>query len=209
MAWIGALITAAGGLIAANQQKQAAKGIGRQQDRLYGIQANTAERLQPFAFDFYRQASDAYAPALAYYKAITSGDRNRVLSAVSPGLRDIGSRYRSISEASRALNPRGGRSAAFNAELPYRAGDEAQSLINTERSSGFANLAKMAGLAGDLGSSAIGNSSNAAAGASGMLTQGSLLQGQLAGAQGAAYGDLGKALAGAWDAYKKRGQGGN
>lgn len=207
MAWIAAVIGAAGSYLASQQQKKAAGKIGAQQDRLYGIQADTAERLQPYALDFYRQSADAFGPALSYYRAVAGGDRNRMLGALSPQLSQIGSKYRSILEASRALNPRGGRSAAFNAELPYRAGDEQQALVNTERSGAYGNLAKLAGLAGDLGAGAAGISTNAAAGASGMLNNAQIMQMMMSGNQQQAYSEIGKALAAAWGAYKNRGAG--
>lgn len=189
---IGAGATAYG----AHQQNKAGGKIGRQQDRLYGIQADTAEALKPYALDFYRSAADAYNPAAAYYKAVAGGDRSRLLATLSPQLSQIGQQYGSLLNASRALNPRGGGSANFNQELIYRAGDEQQALINAERSGSYGNLAKMAGLAADIGSGAAGHATNAAAGASGMLNNAWLMQMMQSGNQAQAYGELGKALIG-------------
>lgn len=204
MAWIAALIGAAGTYLSTQSAKKSAAKVGKQQDRLYGIQADTAERLQPYAFDFYRQSADSFGPALGYYKAVASGDRGRTLGALAPQFNQIGSRYRSTLQASRALNPRGGRSAAWNNELLYREGDEKQALLNAERSGAYGNLAKMAGIAGDLGAGAAGISTRAGEGAGSMLNNASLMQMMQSGKEADAYAEIGKALAGAWGAYKKR-----
>lgn len=196
MAWIAALISAGVGLYSANQQKKVGQKVGAQQDRLYGIQADTAEALQPFARQFYQSASDAYNPALAYYQALASGDRSKILTALSPQLSSIGRKYQSIRDAQYALQPRGGGSAAFNTELAYRSGDEQQALINAEQSGAYGNLAKLAGLGADIGAGAAGISTNAAAGASGMLSNAWLMQMMNKGQSAEAYGEVGKALAG-------------
>lgn len=196
MAWIAALISAGVGLYSANQQKKAGQKVGRQQDRLYGIQADTAEALQPYSSKFYQSAWDTYNPARAYYEAIASNDRGKILGALSPQLSAIGQRYRSIRDAQGALQPRGGGSAAFNAELAYREGDEKQALINAERSGAYGNLGKLSGLAGDLGAGVAGISTNAAAGASGLLSNAFWMQQQNAAGQAKAYGEVGEALAG-------------
>lgn len=194
MAWVVPLITAAYGAYSANQSKKSASKLGAQQDRLYGIQANTASMLQPYAKDFYARAADAYNPAAAYYRAVAGGDRQRLMSALSPELSSIGRRYGSLITASRDLNPRGGASAAYNTDLAFRAGDEQQALINNERQSAYGNLAKLAGLAGDLGAGAAGISTNAGMGAAGILSSSAALQRALARDQAAAYGQIGEAI---------------
>lgn len=194
MAWIAALIGAAGSYMSAQSAKKSASKLGARQDQLYGIQAETARQLQPFAKSFYEKAEDAYNPAAAYYRAVAGNDRSRIMGALAPELSSIGRRYGSLITASRDLNPRSGASAAYNTDLAFRAGDEQQALINNERQSAYGNLAKLAGTAGDLGAGAAGIATNAGAGAAGILNSSAALQMALARNQGEAYGQIGEAI---------------
>jgi hypothetical protein len=194
MAWIATLVAAGVQAWQANQAKKDSKKIGDQQSRLYSVQADQLEKLGPYATDFYQRSKEAYDPAFSYYRAIAGNDRSKMTAAVAPELQATGEKYNAMIGASRALNARGGASAAYNTDLFYRSGDEAQSLINTQRTNAYGNLAKMAGIAGDLGSGASGNATNAGNGASGMLSaiagQQALTNKQMA----EAYAQIGKAL---------------
>jgi uncharacterized protein YukE len=207
MAWITALAGAVATWYSSQQQKKVAKKVGQQQDRLYGIQADTAEKLQPYILDYYGKAGEAFNPALSYYKSLASGNYSDALRTLSPQFASIGNKYRSLSTASSELNPRGGMSASYAAELPFREADEKQALLNSERSGAYGNLSRMAGLAADIGGSAAGHVSNAAAGAGNMLNNGVVLQQMLSG--GADYSkyasDIGKAI-GQWWQTKQAGK---
>lgn len=206
MAWIAALIGAAATYYGSQQQEKSTRRITDQQNRLYGIQADTMEKMQPFALDFYRQSADALSPALSYYRAIASGDRSRVMSALSPQLSGIGKKYRSILGASRQLNPRSGASANYNLDLMFREGDEKQALINSERAGSYANLAKMGGLFGDLGAGAVSGSVGAGNSAAGMLNNGWMMQMLNSQSMADAYSQIGKAISGMWGQDKNTGR---
>jgi hypothetical protein len=57
---------------------------------------------------------------LNYYNSILNGNRGQVASALGPQLSQIGQGYQTAANTSAALNPRGGPSAQFNAELPFQ-----------------------------------------------------------------------------------------
>lgn len=197
MTWAAVAVGAVGAgatLIQNNKAQKNASKLGKEQDRLYGIQADTATKLQPYALDFYDRSKTAYDPAAGYYRAVAGGDRSRLMSALSPELSSIGRRYGSLITASRDLNPRGGASASYNTDLAYRAGDEQQALINQERQSAYGNLAKLAGVAGTLGAGAAGTSIDAGNSAAGILSSSAGLQAALAKNTASAYGDVGYAI---------------
>ncbi len=202
MAWISAIVAAGAAYYQSQQQKKAAKKIGSAADRLYGIQADTAEALQPYAKEYYGRIGEGFNPAMAYYKALAGNDQTAIYGALAPQLEGIGNRYSNMLRASSELNPRSGASAAYNTDLMYRAGDERQALINSERSGAYGNLAKMAGLAADIGSGAAGGSTQAAMGAGGMFNNAGLMSMLGGGNSAQAYGDLAKSLFGDQGVFK-------
>lgn len=195
MAWIGYLAGAAATYMAGKQGADANKNAGAAANDLYGAQADLLKKLSPYAIDYYKKSQQAYAPAFNYYSSVASGDRQAVMGALSPELNAIGGKYRSMIDATRTLQPRGGASASYNADLAWRSADEQQGLINQRRAEAIANLVKMAGLAGDLGAGAAGTATNAGQGASGILGDIMRSNSSAAAQQAAAYGEVGKALA--------------
>jgi hypothetical protein len=196
MAWIAALAGAAVSAYGAKKQGDAARNSSREMNRLYGQQADLLGRLSPFVIDYFNKSKQAYEPAFRYYSAVAGGDRQAALSAVAPETNAIAGKYRTLVDATRTLQPRGGASASYNADLAFRSADEQQAHINQQRTMAIANLVKMAGLAGDLGAGAAGNATDAAAGASGLLSSMGAYNQQAAAQQAAAYSEIGKALAG-------------
>ncbi len=154
------------GAIESNQQKQAAKGAANAQNRLAAGAATTAAQTQPYIAPYYQRAGQAFDPAFEHYRALASGDRSQIMSAVAPQLADVNSRYGSLISASRNLNPRSGAGAAYNTDLAFRASDEGQRIINTERESAYPALAGMASEAAGIGAGAAGISTGAGQGAS-------------------------------------------
>lgn len=195
MAWLAYLASAAFSAYGANKSANANKGVNDAANDLYGTQARLLKAMSPYATDYYKKSQEAYQPAFNYYSQVASGDRQGVMGALSPELNAIGGKYRSLIDATRTLQPRGGASASYNADLAWRAADEGQSLIQQRRAEAIANLVKMAGLAGDLGAGAGGTATNAAAGASGILSGIGTRNAQTAAQQAAYYGDVGKSLA--------------
>lgn len=162
---VGALISAYGAYRQRQAQKKAADQAREQMQPLYDVQAGLLKNLAPYAQGFYQRAQQAYDPAVAYYKAVASGDRNRILAATSPQTQQIGNKYNSVLQASRELNPRSGANSAYNADLAYKSADEQQALINQQQQSAYGNLSAMAGQAANMGGSASGQAINAGTGA--------------------------------------------
>lgn len=197
-----AVLGAGATMVAANQQKQAAKPFIRAQTDLAHEQQLTAEQLRPYIGSFYTRAQEAYDPAAAYYKALASGNSNDINRAVAPQLSDIASKYRSIISATRQMQPRSGVSAAGNTGLAFQAADEAQAARNAAISSAYPNLVKMAGTASDIGAGAAGLSTRAGEGASGLFGTAMNSRNALAQSQMGAYSQAARGLFDAYQGYK-------
>lgn len=194
---IGGILALAGAgtqLYGARKGAKNAAKLSEQQNRLYGIQADLAERLSPYSMQFYKNAAGALGPALQNALAVTSNDRSRIMGAVAPGVRSIGDKYQSVTTANRELNRRGGASAAFNTELQYRAADDVQDLINRKRAAGWEDLLRISGLAGNLGASAAGQGVNAAMHGGNALNQMAATQHRTNQDLTQAYNEVGKAI---------------
>lgn len=84
--------------------------------------------------------TQALQPALNYEQSILSGDRSKITSALAPDIQRIGQGYKAASEASAALNPRGGPSVAFNSELPYQQQRDVSTLMQKARPEAASSL---------------------------------------------------------------------
>jgi hypothetical protein len=209
MSWVGTAASVAGaayGIYSQNKADKENRKISDKQNELFGIQAGTARQLQPFAIENYKKAGEGLLDPLAYYRSIIGGDRSKVMSAMSPQLAAIGKKYRSIMGASREMNPRSGASASYNTDLAFRAGDEQQGAINTEHAGAYGNLARIAGMFGDLGGSALGHASNAGSAAMGITNNAWAMNAANAESRRKAYDDMGDSLAEAYDQWSKRGK---
>lgn len=80
-----------------------------------------------------------------YYTKILSGDRGAVTSALAPEISKIGEKYRTAERTSAALNPRGGPSAEFLAELPFQQQHDVTTLLQGARSDAAKTLPGLAG----------------------------------------------------------------
>lgn len=210
MSWVavvGGVVSAGVGLYSANQQKKAASKASSGVNALAGVQADTARTLQPYVGDFYSRAKRAYDPAFSFYSSLASGDRSKALSTLSPELNAIGSKYRSLANASGELNPRGGAGAAYNTDLAYRSGDEQQNLLNQSRTQGISGLVGLSQAAGQLGSSAAGGGTAAAGVGGNLFNLGYGMQRSAAADMGASYDAIAGALMNAWSKYQSRGGG--
>lgn len=194
MAWIAYAASALASMYGANKSAQAAKKSTDAASQLYGVQANLLKALGPYSVNFYKKAQDAYAPAFQYYSSVAGGDRQKIMSSLAPELNAIGGKYSSLIDATRTLQPRGGASASYNADLVWRAADESQALINQRRAEAIANLVKLAGVAGDLGAGAGGTATNSGAGAGGLLATITNANASSAAQQAAMYGEVGKSI---------------
>lgn len=213
MAWVAPVVMAVAGAASSyhngKQQQKAANKLNAQQQPLIDAQTGLVKSLTPYASQFYGRALQGYDPAFAHYRAIASGDRSQIMGALAPDIENIGTKYRSLMQATGELMPRGGRSASFNAEIPFRAADDTQALISGARETGYANLLKMAGTAGDLGAGAAGVSTKSGEGANALLSSNYNFGRQNAADQAANQKDIANLLFAAWQAYSQaRGTGG-
>lgn len=194
-------------LIQGNQQHQQAKGAINAQNRLAQQAADRAKQTDAYVAPYYQRAGEAFDPAFEHYRALASGDRGAIMGAVAPQLADVDSRYGSLISASRSLNPRSGPSASYNADLGFRAGDEGQRIINTERANAYPALSAMAGQAAGIGAGAAGLSTGAGQGASNIYTTAYNTGRTAAGDQAQSQAQIAQQLFAAWQAYQQRGGG--
>lgn len=168
-------VTAAAAIVGAYSSYHNGKQAKKAQQPLINAQVDLSKQmgtnlktLAPYSQAFYQRAGEAYDPAAAYYKAAAAGGPS-LLRATAPELNTIGTKYNSIISAQRELQPRTGTSAAFNAALPFQAGNEQQGIINHARTDAIGNLAQLAGTAGNLGASAGGLATSSGVGAGGLI----------------------------------------
>jgi len=207
MTWV-AVAVAGGAVLNYFGNKSASKKqqplINAQTD-LARQQAEIAKSTQPYIVPWYQRAGASFDPAFAHYRALASGDRDAIMREVAPQLADINSRYGSIISASRNLNPRSGAGASYNADLPFRAADEGQRVINTERASAYPALSAMAGQAANIGAGAAGVATNAGEGAGKLFGSAFGLGRTAAGDQSNSNAQLAQSLFEAWKQYQKNG----
>lgn len=198
MPWIvpvaSAVIGAVGSGYSANKSRQQAADLAKKQQPLIDVQAGTAKALQPYATGFYERAQKAYDPAFNYYHSLMSGSRADLVSALAPEIEGVNRRYANTTQIARELAPRGGASAEFNAEIPYKRAGEVQALISGGRSNAASALANLSQTAGSLGSGAAGGSLAGASGAAAGINSGYNAQQAAAAAQAAQYQQMAQAL---------------
>lgn len=190
-------------LIQSNQQHQAAKGAVNAQNRLAAQQTDLAKQTQPYVAPYYQRAGEAFDPAFEHYRALASGDRSQIMGAVAPQLADVNSRYGSLITASRNLAPRSGAGAAYNTDLGFRAADEGQRIIDTERASAYPALSAMAGQAANIGAGAAGIATNAGNGAGVLNLSGFNMGRTAAGDTAASQQQIAQGLYSAWQQYQQ------
>lgn len=98
--------------------------------------------------------NQAINPVLNYWSSILSGNRGLATSALAPEISRIGQGYQQAGQTSAALNPRGGTSAEFNAELPFQQQRDVSSLFQQARPQAATQMQ-------GLGTSLLGQGSNA------------------------------------------------
>ena len=75
-----------------------------------------------------------------YWSSILNGNRATMTSAMAPEISRIGQGYQTALNTSTALNPRGGTSAEFNAEMPYQQQNQVSTLLQGARPEAAKNL---------------------------------------------------------------------
>lgn len=115
----------------------------------------------PAAQNLIGMGSQAYQPVLNYWSSILSGNRGAMTSALAPEISRIGQGYQAAGQTSTALNPRGGPSAEFNAELPYAQQRDVTTLLQGARPQAATGLLNAGQQATSAGSSLLSNAVNA------------------------------------------------
>jgi len=100
-------------------------------------------------------------PSMNYWGSILSGNRSAVTSAMAPDISRIGQGYQTAAQTSAALNPRGGPSASFNAELPFQQQRDVSSLLQKARPQAAQQLGQLGQQATSAGAGLFGNAVNA------------------------------------------------
>jgi hypothetical protein len=95
--------------------------------------------------DLLSMGAQAYNPVVNYLSQILSGQGGALTSAAGPEISRIGQGYGEAARTSAALNPRGGPSAEFNAELPFMQQRDITQLIQGLRPQAAGQLGGAAG----------------------------------------------------------------
>ena len=104
--------------------------------------ANVAgERGQQISSNLYDMGLPATQQPMNYWSSILSGDRSKMTSALAPEINRIGEGYQAASQASAALNPRGGPTPDFLANAPYQQQRDVSTLMQQARPGAATQLA--------------------------------------------------------------------
>lgn len=200
MAWIAAVA----GYLSTQSAKKERERATASQDRLYGVQADTASKLQPYIGQFYDMAGGALKPGMDYWSSIMRGGRSNLTEMFAPEISETRDRFRMARDNSAMLMPRGGARASRMAEMGFDERDAIQSLFNNARSAAPGELARIASIAGTLGAGAGGISINAGNAASAMGMNTAALRNMYNKQIQEGYGQIGESL---WDIWKNRDKG--
>jgi hypothetical protein len=96
--------------------------------------------LTPQGSNLISMGSAGYQPVLNYWSKILSGNRGDMMSAMAPEVNRIAEGYSAATNASSALNPRGGPSSEFNAELPFAQQRDVTNVLQQARPQAAAGL---------------------------------------------------------------------
>ena len=118
---------------------------------------DTARQLLPQGQNLLTMGAQQMQSPMNYWSSILSGNRGLATSALAPEISRIGQGYQTAANTSAALMPRGGPSAAFNAELPFSQQHDVANLLQTARPQAAGSLLGAAQNLGGLGSSLIGS----------------------------------------------------
>lgn len=141
-------------------------------------------------------ATSAATSGLDYFQALLSGDRGKIMSAISPEVSSLTSQYASAAKTSQEFAPRGGGRAAALEERPYTQAGSIEQLVQGAQATGAAGVGGFAQILASLGLGEEGVSSSTAANAFGQLETTKENQQQQQAAAGAAIGGLVSLLAG-------------
>lgn len=120
----------------------------RQSDEEKAVLRNTAEAQRiglGAGKDMLSMGTTAYHPVVNYLSELLSGNNAALTSAAGPEIFKIGEGYRTAGRTSAALNPRGGPSAEFSAELPWAQQRDITHLLQGLRPQAAGQLGSAAG----------------------------------------------------------------
>lgn len=89
------------------------------------------------------QGQGAVSQPLNYWSSILSGNKSGIASALAPEIGQISNGYNAAANTSAALNPRGGPSSTFLADLPFQKQRDVSTLFQTARPQAASGLASV------------------------------------------------------------------
>jgi hypothetical protein len=143
------------------------------------------------------QARTSRQQPLNFFQALLSGDRNTILSALSPEVSTLTSQYDTGRKTAEEFAPRGGGRGAALEELPFRKASDIEQLVAGARATGAAGVTGIAQLLGNLGLGEVSAGTGAASAASENINTASAAKAQQQAQAGQAIGTLVALLVGA------------
>lgn len=122
---------------------------------------DTAKTNTTAAQNLISMGTGSYQPVLNYWSSILSGNRGAVTGAMAPEISRIGEGYKTATNTSAALNPRGGPSTSFLSELPFQQQRDVTSLLQTARPAAATNLFQTGQGVAQTGTNLFSNATNA------------------------------------------------
>ena len=97
------------------------------------------------------EATSALQQPLDFFKALLSGDRNTIMSALSPEISTLSSQYNTGEQTAEEFAPRGGGRAATLESLPFQKAGQIETLVEGAQSKGATGVTDIGQLLGELG----------------------------------------------------------
>ena len=126
-------------------------GQSNQQKQITTAQTNTGLADLNTGSSTTAKATSTLQQPLDFFKALLSGDRNAIMSALSPEISTLSSQYNTGEQTAEEFAPRGGGRAATLESLPFQKAGQIETLVEGAQSEGATGETNIAQLLGELG----------------------------------------------------------
>jgi hypothetical protein len=135
------------------------------QKKLTGVETQAATYGLTQAQQTIPQATSALQAPLNFFQSLLSGNRNEIMSALSPSISTLSSEYDTGRKTAQEFAPRGGGRAAALEEEPFQEASQIESLVQGAQTEGAQGVASIASELADIGLGEMGVSSTTASNA--------------------------------------------
>lgn len=132
------------------------------QKQLTGAETDIAKFGLSQAKDVLPKATSGLESTRSFFQALLSGDRNTIMSLLTPEISSLSSQYDTGRKAGEEFAPRGGGRAAALEALPFQKAGQIEQLVSGARATGAQGVTQIDQLLSDIGLGEMGGGLNAA-----------------------------------------------